>query len=104
MPHALEIHFRLWDPEAEGIAAEDMDGLVASADVRDFSGLRIRALPWWENPSPVTTMPGSWTTFDSAGSLLLRVTRTTKSVAQLGVNGYRRDQTPSWLSDTAATR
>lgn len=44
MPHALEIHFRLWDPEAEGIAAEDMDGLVASADFRGFNGLRIRAL------------------------------------------------------------
>jgi hypothetical protein len=44
MPHALEIHFRLWDPEGEAIVAEDMDGLIASADVRDFNGLRIRAL------------------------------------------------------------
>jgi hypothetical protein len=44
MPHALEIHFRLWDPKIEAIAVEDIDGLVASADVRDFNGLGICAL------------------------------------------------------------
>jgi hypothetical protein len=44
MPHSVEIHFRLWDPKGEAIAVEDMDGLIASAEVRDFNGFGIRAL------------------------------------------------------------
>lgn len=44
MPHALEIHFRLWDPANECVAVEGLDSFIDRAGSRELCGLRLPAL------------------------------------------------------------
>jgi hypothetical protein len=44
MPHALEIHFRLWDSANECVEVEGLDDFIQRSIVRDLEGLSVPAL------------------------------------------------------------
>ena len=44
IPRAIELHFRLWDAEFEGISISSLEGVWQDSIVREISGIRIPVL------------------------------------------------------------